>query len=242
MDGERECSLTQGLFALLVQVMLGILCFASLLVKRHLECPRRSLEVWVMDTSKQAASSVCAHLSGIAIASIMEAATKTSGTNECAWYFVTFSVDTTIGVSFAYLMLQAVQRGSAAVGCCPALQNSGSYGEPPDWALWQHQMAVWCAITVAARGCCGGTIYALRAPLAAVAVAVATPFEGQPRLLLLLVMVACPLFMNIAQLWLQDAFLKAKASGPQGGRYSRVRVEAEEDFSGVDEDDEAAFL
>ena len=45
-------------------------------------------------------------------------------------------------------------------------------------------------------------------PLSFVSHAVAMPFVDHPKLLLVLVMIGCPLCMNIAQLWIQDQFLK----------------------------------
>jgi hypothetical protein len=52
---KKECELL-GEFGILMQVVLGITSFSSLFLKRHLEYPKRSLRVYLLDVSKQAFS------------------------------------------------------------------------------------------------------------------------------------------------------------------------------------------
>jgi hypothetical protein len=208
----EKCSLTATMFAKVVQAVLAVLCFGSLIVKRHIEHPKRKFRVWVMDTTKQVASSGCAHLSGMAIATLIEAATAAA--NECAWYFLTFTLDTTLGVSLAYLLLR-LQDAVVVRYDLVCLGKSGYYGDHPhyDYGLWIKQLIVWCIITVFVRMCVGMLMYAAKDPLSSLASLVATPFEGHAKLFLVLVMIGCPLCMNIAQLWVQDTFLKKKQQG-----------------------------
>ena len=52
---KKECELL-GEFGILMQVVLGITSFSRLILKRHLEYPKRSLRVYLLDVSKQAFS------------------------------------------------------------------------------------------------------------------------------------------------------------------------------------------
>jgi len=47
----KECELL-GDFGILMQVFLGLTSFSSLFLKRHLEYPKRSFKVYVLDVSK----------------------------------------------------------------------------------------------------------------------------------------------------------------------------------------------
>jgi len=206
-EDPQECTLLGDTFAKFIQVLLALICFSSLVLKRQLEVPKRTIHIWALDSSKQAASSLCAHLSGMVIATWLESITD--GGDQCSWYFVTFSVDTTLGVTLGYAMLQAQQAVAERYGC-HTLTNSGDYGDPPNHTIWCHQLSLWCVITVAARLCCGGLMFTTSSALSVIASAVASPFKGHPQLFLTLVMVGCPVGMNIVQLWIQDTYLKSK--------------------------------
>jgi hypothetical protein len=58
--GDDKCHIL-GHFGIVIQAMLGILSFLALVVKRYFEHPKRPMIVWLLDTSKQAFSSVLAH-------------------------------------------------------------------------------------------------------------------------------------------------------------------------------------
>ena len=50
-DHEKECELLDN-FAIVMQTILGILSFASLLLKRRWEIPKRSYKIFMLDISK----------------------------------------------------------------------------------------------------------------------------------------------------------------------------------------------
>ena len=81
MGNDGECKLLGDFFGAIIQVFLAVVCFASLLVKWQvisqflsaqpgsalcvqLEKPKRSSEVFLLDSSKQGFSGVCAHVTG----------------------------------------------------------------------------------------------------------------------------------------------------------------------------------
>lgn len=60
-----------------------------------------------MDVSKQLVSSGMAHILGMLIAVIAQLQATEEVTSECSWYFITFSVDTTLGVVLVLSMHSA---------------------------------------------------------------------------------------------------------------------------------------
>eukprot|EP01025_Chloroclados_australasicus_P024771 TRINITY_DN24850_c0_g1_i1.p1 TRINITY_DN24850_c0_g1~~TRINITY_DN24850_c0_g1_i1.p1 ORF type:complete len:337 (+),score=33.94 TRINITY_DN24850_c0_g1_i1:185-1195(+) len=109
------CRLLAGPTALYVQALLALLVICSLAYKRHAERPQRPVSVWGMDVSKQAVSSGAAHVTGIVVAMLVQSRTKSAWTSECSWYFVVFTVDTTLGVMLALMMHRFCVRTANAI-------------------------------------------------------------------------------------------------------------------------------
>ena len=206
--GAEACSVMgQGSWSWLVQLALAALGFASLLIKRAFERPKRNFEIWILDVCKQAFSGMCAHLLGILNSGIVDQITEAG--NHCSWYLIAFTLDTTFGVMFAYCGIQAVEKAATKYNIVN-LQETGRYGDPPDKSVWAAQMVVWCIITIVARLFVLVIMLAAEDPLGWVSEKVAYPFRNDPHLFLVLVMIGCPLCMNALQLWIQDTFLRWK--------------------------------
>lgn len=212
-----------------VQGALAFFGLATLFAKRCFEKPQRPFNIWILDVMKQAFSGACAHGLGMLNANILNKVEVSSG-NECSWYFIAFSLDTSFGVMFAYCGIQAIQ--TMAHKCSwPSLQETGRYGDPPNKVVWAKQMFVWCIITVAARMFVLLVMLAGQDPLGWLSRQIAYPFRDDPKMLLVAVMIGCPLCMNVLQLWMQDAFLKWKdgwatmplsgGAGTGGGRFKK---------------------
>eukprot|EP01047_Picozoa_sp_COSAG01_P014460 COSAG01_NODE_704_length_14147_cov_5.083648_12_plen_925_part_00 len=109
--------------------------------------------------------------------------------------------------------------------------SSGSDGgrlhQPPriNYVTWAKQMAAWCFITVLARMlvCCVMLIFRdiLLEELSAY---VALHWSCDPTGLLVMVMLGCPVCMNIGQLWVQDQFLQAKSDSKDNERLISTSV------------------
>ena len=67
------------------------------------------MQIWVFDVIKQGFAAAAAHLCGMLWAIIMASLT-TENASECAWYFVVFFVDTTVGVIVALYLHRVVVR------------------------------------------------------------------------------------------------------------------------------------
>lgn len=57
-----ECKLMSGLFADVVQLVLGGVAVSTLVFKRYRERPRRPWRIWFMDVSKQGLGALFAHV------------------------------------------------------------------------------------------------------------------------------------------------------------------------------------
>lgn len=77
---------------------------------RSKEVPPRPMLVWGMDVSKQLVSSGMAHILGMVIAMVAQLQATKQVTSECSWYFVVFSVDTTLGIMLVITMHNSCVR------------------------------------------------------------------------------------------------------------------------------------
>uniref|UniRef100_A0A7S1SNL5 Uncharacterized protein n=1 Tax=Tetraselmis chuii TaxID=63592 RepID=A0A7S1SNL5_9CHLO len=219
-----ECKLLSGSAAICAQVVLLFLVLGSLFYKRQKEEPRRPVNVFCLDVSKQAFSSGAAHICGMLIAIVAHFSTAGFSPSECAWYFVVFSLDTSLGVALAItfhkFMLRACRQwgesGRKRSGLALAIAECGEYGSPVELWRWGAQMVVWVIATIGARLICGALVLLTAGGLKYVALLLDIMFKGYPTLLLFFVMVACPLGMNLIQAWIQDAFLKHRATREGG--------------------------
>jgi hypothetical protein len=186
-----------------------------------------------MDVSKQVVGMGAAHASGLLIAIIAHAATEAAA-SECAWYFVAFTFDTTIGVALTMVLHKAILRqlrnqkglchddnaNAFPIDALPppteheswkvAIIDCGQYGDPPIVRRWALQATEWSLCVIAARVLCGGIVALLSPLLQAIAATLDSIFDGHPTILLFFVMICCPLLMNAAQLLIQDAILKGR--------------------------------
>jgi STIMATE family len=207
-------------------------CFISL--HRLRERPQRPTVIWAMDVSKQIVGMGAAHASGLLIAVIAHHVTEAAA-SECAWYFVAFTLDTTIGVALTMLLHKKIisllhtsehswEDGNVIALPLPteheswkvAVIDCGQYGNPPLLRRWALQAGEWSLCVVVARALCGGLIAILAPLLQIVAAGLDAGFNGHPTILLFFVMICCPLLMNATQLLIQDAILKGRQRGGAG--------------------------
>lgn len=92
-----------------VQLLLGCIALTTLYIKWYLESPRRSLQVWFFDAMKQGTCAAMIHILNILVAiRTAEATDEAKVADQCAFYFLNFVIDTTVGVYVAYHLLQFV--------------------------------------------------------------------------------------------------------------------------------------
>ena len=82
-----------------------------------------SRQVWSLDTAKQGMSAGAAHVSGMLVAMVA----SHDGGDQCAFYLITFTIDTTLGVFIGYVLLKRLQALARSRGW-DSLSSTGNYG------------------------------------------------------------------------------------------------------------------
>jgi hypothetical protein len=200
-----------------VQAILAFIGLLSLYLKRHFERPKRTFMTWFLDTSKQGIGAVYAHVSNMAIAALI--ADVSWGDyellDECAWYAISFLVDTSIGLIFSLLLL-GILNGEAKKRGWKTLEHNGAYdGQELDrYKIWSHQVLAWIVILTIVRGLNLIFIWAFSPFLARAGDLLFGPIQEDIRFELLFVMIIFPGILNLFYFWIADHHLKADGSNP----------------------------
>lgn len=112
-----------GIAGVIVQIVLGVLSFSVLIIKRYREHPKRPWKIWAMDTSKQGTSQLIAHFINVGISLLLS---NHLSNDACIWYFITNVLDNTIGVFFCCGVLRAIENGIMA-GRCEQFRSGNYY-------------------------------------------------------------------------------------------------------------------
>ena len=230
-----QCRLLAGPAGGAAQACLAGVAFAALAAKRAREPPpRRPPRVFAADAAKQAVGAAAAHGAGLMIALLAGAAGRRKGgetvASECGWYLVAFALDTLSGAAIALAahgaVVKAAIRSVAAGRASPAVRAvaaCGEYGDPPSLARLAPQLAAWTACVVLGRAACGALVAVAFGALAVAAAGVdriLTPLGPSGELFA--VMLAGPCLLNVAQILVQDAHLKARGKMGGGGRAAEL--------------------
>lgn len=131
-------------FGLLVQTILGVAAFASLLIKRNCEpfFQRRPWLIWVFDTSKQAIGTFAVHIINIVIARLP------SGHNAdpCFWYMFNYLLDSTLGLVMMYVGIRLIALLGRRFGWLHL--RLGDYGKIQRLRAWLCQCLLYVALMV----------------------------------------------------------------------------------------------
>ncbi|KAF4320819.1 hypothetical protein BBO99_00002887 [Phytophthora kernoviae] len=205
-DDVEQCKLLSNAASYAIQALLGVIAIGTLWYKRHVERPRRPLQIWFMDVGKQTIGASTGHFINLLVSVQMPPVT-----DECAWYFLNFLSDCTFGmvVSLAFLRLQ--QELAFSMNWVN-IQESGDYGNPPSYRVWVLQLMAWLVIIVISKAIVVSVMIAGVTPIGLIGELLFHSLRGYPFAELLLVMVVCPSFLNVVQFWIQDSFLKRDVS------------------------------
>lgn len=258
-EGEEYCVVysTEDAFTTWVQAILALLALLSLYFKRHFETPRRTFITWFLDTSKQGIGAVYAHISNMAIAALISNTSRGDYVlqDECAWYAVSFIVDTTIGLLFSLLLL-GILNGEAKKRGWKTLEHSGAYdsynGTDTDhsdrYRIWSHQVLAWLVILTLVRGWNLLFLWIFSPWLARIADFLFQPIQADIRFELLFVMIIFPGILNLFYFWIADHYLKADGSRSSASNNTIAATHASMDpnqlqshspyIAAIDEDDD----
>ena len=206
-----SCRLLGGTFAIIVQLVLGLICFLTLVVKRHYEIPKRDVQIWLLDGLKQGLGSSVGHFSNIYLASLL--ARGIAGGDECEWYCLNYLTDATFGVSFNVICLIMVSTISSKLLPRDSLWcKFGEYGSPPSLLVWLFQLFLWLSIVICGKIIAFSSFFFFSTWLDKAMSVLFDIFEGYPKIELIVVMILIPFVLNIFMFWVQDTFLKGDSS------------------------------
>jgi len=212
----QSCQVLGDFFGLIVQGLLFGVCVCSLLLKWRLEEPRRTLKVFLLDSSKQIVGAGAIHVMNMGCAIVFSAHEEATA-DECAWYWVNIMLDTTFGVVVCWGLLKLTEK---VLG-----YDSGHYGKKaetginwednPDYMKWLSQITVWCVIVSVMKLIVVILMWIGASFWERVAI-LCTHWIHDRQLRLVFVMIVTPTLMNMFQFWVTDSFLKhQKTKDPQ---------------------------
>ena len=148
----EECKLIGGLWEDFVQFLLFCTVVFVLWYKRKKERPQRPYKIWSLDVGKQICSGTEAHLLTLACAMWILPDDQGKDVDDCEWYFVIFSLDTTVGVALTYVFLKLTEKGARRWGW-DSLKVSGDYGlgDNINYLAYFKQLVVWLLIILVVK-------------------------------------------------------------------------------------------
>lgn len=205
-------------FTSFVQVLLAGIALGSLYIKRNNERPRRKFMTWWLDVSKQGIGAVYAHISNMYIAAIISENTRGDYElkDQCAWYSISFLVDTTVGLFFSLILLGwlnalAQKRGWDTLMNNGVYELDGANATKDGMRHWRHQVLAWVLILTLVRVLVMGFIWVFSPILARAGDFLFEPLQDNIRFELLFVMILFPGILNFFYFWVADHYLKAGA-------------------------------
>jgi len=200
-------------FTVFVQLLLAFFALMSLWFKRQRETPKRKFRTWFLDCSKQGVGACYAHVCNMVIAAIIVNngdIDNNSLDDQCAWYGMTYLVDTTLGLLLAIWGLKAIDW-MANEWDWVSLKHSGVYEGVDGLLHWIHQVVAWLVILTVAKVIIFYFMLFANDALAFFGNILFTPLQGNIRFELLFVMIFFPGVLNVIYFWIADHYLKAGA-------------------------------
>lgn len=197
-------------FTSFVQVLLACFALLSLYFKRQQEYPRRKFQTWFLDVSKQGIGAVYAHVLNMIIAAII--AEHVRGNMElddqCAWYAINYTIDSTVGLLFSILLLRLLDYVANKRGWA-ALKDSGVYHGDDAVLHWLFQLTAWLIVLTLVKLIICYFMWLTSEFLAHVGQLFFAPLQANIKAELLFVMIFFPGILNVIYFWIIDSYLKA---------------------------------
>mmetsp|Transcript_24051 Transcript_24051/g.56754 ORF Transcript_24051/g.56754 Transcript_24051/m.56754 type:complete len:294 (+) Transcript_24051:175-1056(+) len=205
---------SEDFFTVFVQILLAFFALMSLWFKRQKEQPRRKFRTWFLDVSKQGVGACYAHVLNMIIAAIIvnndNGVSNTSLKDQCAWYGMTYLVDTTLGLLLAIWGLKAIDW-MANEWDWVSLKHTGVYEGVDGLLHWIHQALAWLMILTVGKVIIYYFMLWTADFLSFFGSLLFTPLQANIRFELLFVMIFFPGVLNVIYFWIADHYLKAGA-------------------------------
>jgi len=217
---------SEDFFTVFVQLLLAFFALMSLWFKRQREVPRRKFRTWFLDISKQGVGACYAHVLNMIIAAIIvnNGDGSTSLNDQCAWYGMTYLVDTTLGLLLAIWGLKAIDW-MANEWDWVSLKHSGVYEGVDGLLHWIHQSVAWLVILTVGKVIIYYFMLWTGDLLSYFGSLLFTPLQDNIRFELLFVMIFFPGVLNVIYFWIADHYLKAGSE--HAGAHEEETLETE---------------
>ena len=213
---ESKCEMFGG-FGFLIQAILGAAAFSILIVKRFVEKPRRPWKIWFYDVAKQIISSLVLHLFNLIISAVLS--NDENDADACVWYFVTVTLDCTLGAFLSYIFMWLVD-GIVSSSELEILKTGLYYEEYMEgnkkcyklkWKKYGAQLGVWLVVTLIVKLILLIMLKICKLFLVNLGGFFLSPFSNA-KLRLVMVMIILPVILNALYFWVVDNILKLKES------------------------------
>ena len=213
---ESKCEVFGG-FGFLIQAILGAAAFSILIVKRYVEKPRRPWKIWFYDVAKQIISSLVLHLFNLIISAVLS--NDENDADACVWYFVTVTLDCTLGAFLSYIFMWLVD-GIVSSSELEILKTGLYYEEYMEgnkkcyklkWKKYGAQLGVWLVITFIVKLILLIMLKICKLFLVNLGGFFLSPFSNA-KVRLVMVMIIFPVILNALYFWVVDNILKLKES------------------------------
>ena len=213
---ESKCEMFGG-FGFLIQAILGAAAFSILIVKRYVEKPRRPWKIWFYDVAKQIISSLVLHLFNLIISAVLS--NDENDADACVWYFVTVTLDCTLGAFLSYIFMWLVD-GIVSSSELEILKTGLYYEEYMEgnkkcyklkWKKYGAQLGVWLVITFIVKLILLIMLKICKLFLVNSGGFFLSPFSNA-KVRLVMVMIIFPVILNALYFWVVDNILKLKES------------------------------
>ena len=213
---ESKCEMFGG-FGFLIQAILGAAAFSILIVKRFVEKPRRPWKIWFYDVAKQIISSLVLHLFNLIISAVLS--NDENDADACVWYFVTVTLDCTLGAFLSYIFMWLVD-GIVSSSELEILKTGLYYEEYMEgnkkcyklkWKKYGAQLGVWLVVTLIVKLILLIMLKICKLFLVNLGGFFLSPFSNA-KLRLVMVMIIFPVLLNALYFWVVDNILKLKES------------------------------
>jgi hypothetical protein len=212
MADDEYCKIydAEDTFTGIVQVFLAVIALGSLYVKRQHEFPRRKFMTWWLDVSKQGCGAIYSHLANMLVSAIISGYTRGDYElkDQCAWYGINFLIDSTIGLFFSIVMLNALTQYANKKNWA-SLKHCGVYEGKDGMKHWTAQLITWMLIMTVTKFILVFILWVFYPILARVGDFLFKPLQENIRYELLFVMIIFPGVLNFFYFWIADQYLKA---------------------------------
>lgn len=216
----KQCELMDNI-AITIQVILGILSFLSLFVKRHLEVPKRSFRIFTLDITKQLCGALWQHILNVGLAVYLQL--KVNKGNGCDWYFINFICEIFFSVALTISMQSIISHYAEKYDIL--ILQSGVYLSIHDaqyiyrytyedldkhinYKVWFIQLVIWIMIVTISKLTVFGLEYYFADEIITIGINILLVFYGHPVIELIVVMMIVPFVLNCVQYWVQDNVLR----------------------------------